>query len=65
MGINVDIIRERSTSFSQISSKELSVHSASSSIPYYKKIEIQNNLLNKDKQKLVKSFEFSYISSKE
>jgi len=65
MDINVDIIRERSTSFSQISFKEPLIHSASSSIPYCKRIKIQNNLLNEDKQELVKSFELSYIFSKE
>jgi len=63
--IDIDMIRRRSTSSSQISSKELLTYSVVSSIPYHKRIEIQNNLLNEDKQELVESFELSHTSGKE
>jgi len=46
--IDINMIRGRSTSSSQISFRESSTHSAASSIPYHKRIEIQNNLLNED-----------------
>jgi len=61
MNMNIDMIREISTSSSQISFKESSTHSAISSTLYYKRIEIQNNLLNEDIQKPVKNFELSYV----
>jgi len=47
--VDINIIRERSAFSSQISSRELLTHLAISSIPYHERIEIQNNLQNKDK----------------
>jgi len=61
MNIKIDMIREILASFSQIGFKESSTHSAILSTLYYKRIEIQNNLLNEDIQKPVKSFELSYV----
>ena len=49
MDVDINIIRERSTFSSQISSRESSTHLAILSIPYHERIEIQNNLPNKDK----------------
>jgi len=46
--INIDIIRERSNSSSKFSSRESSTHSDTSTTSYYKKMEIQNNILDKD-----------------
>ena len=63
--VDIDMIRRRSTSFSQISSRKSPTHSVASSVPYHERMEIQNNLLNKDKQEPVKSFKLSYVSSKE
>ena len=63
--IDINMIRGRSTSSSQISFRESSTYSAASSIPYHKRIEIQNNLLNEDEQEPVERFELSYASGKE
>lgn len=63
--IDINMIRGRSTSSSQISFKESSTQSAASSIPYHKRIEIQNNLLNENEQKPVERFGLSYASGKE
>ena len=57
------MIRRRSASSSQISSRESSTHSIASSTPYYERMEIQNNLLNEDIQKLVDSSQLSYTSN--
>ena len=65
MDVDIDIIRGRSASSSQISSIKSLTHSAASSTPYHKRMEIYNNLLNKDKQELVESFELSYTSGNE
>ena len=62
---NMDIIRGRSASSSQISSRESLTHSAASSTPYHERMEIQNNLLNEDEQEPVESFELSYASGNE
>ena len=56
MDININIIRERSTSSSKISSKELSTHSTASSTLYHQRIEIQNNFLDEDVQEPIDSF---------
>jgi len=45
MDINTDNSRGRLASFSKYSSKESSVHLNVSSIPYYKRMEIQSNNL--------------------
>ena len=65
MDVNINILRKRSASSNQVSSRKLLTHSAISSTSYHKKIEIQNNLLNKDEQKAVKVFELSYILDNE
>ena len=65
MDVNINILRKRSASSNQVSSRKLLTHSAASSTSYHKKIEIQNNLLNKDEQKAVKVFELSYILDNE
>jgi len=65
MDVNIDIIRGRSASSSQISFGESLTHSAALSTPYHKRMKIQNNLLNKDKQEPVESFELSYASGNE
>jgi len=46
--VNIDIIRKRSTSSSKLNSRETSTHSITSSVPYYEKMEAQNNFLNKE-----------------
>jgi len=63
--IDVDnnIIRIRSAFSSKFSSRELSTYSTTSFIPYHKRMEIQNNLLNKNIQESVDSFQISYVSS--
>ena len=43
MDINFDISRGRSAFSNNKSSRESSIHSAASSVPYYNKIEIQSN----------------------
>jgi len=50
VGMDVDnnFIRERSNSFSKVSSRSASVLSAASSIPYYERMEIKNDLSNED-----------------
>jgi len=62
--ININMIRRRSTFSSQINFRKSSTHSTVSLTPYYERLEIQNNLLNEDKQELVESFKLSYASSK-
>ena len=64
INININMIRRRSTFSSQINFRKSSTHSTVSLTPYYERLEIQNNLLNEDKQELVESFKFSYASSK-
>jgi len=46
--IDIDIIRRRSNSSSKVSSRELLTYSDTSSTPYHKIIEIQNNSLDKN-----------------
>ena len=63
--ININIIRERSTFFSRIISRESSTYFNVFTTPYHKKIEIQNNLSDKDIQKLINSFQLLYVLNKE
>jgi len=65
MDMDIDIIRGRSNSSSKVSSRELSTHSDTSTTPYHKRMEIQNNILDKDIQKPIKSPQLSYASIKE
>jgi len=64
MNIDIDnnILRERSTSSSCISLRESSTHSAASSLPYHKRMEIQNNNLNENKQNVIKEISLSYAT---
>ncbi len=57
---NYDDIRGRSTSPSKTSSRSPSISSTTSFIPYYKKIEINNNLLDKEFTEPVNSFQLLY-----
>jgi len=63
MDVDTDIIRGISASSSKFSSRESSTHSTASSIPYHERMEIQNNLLNKDDQEPVDSSQLSYALS--
>ena len=46
--VNTDIIRGRSTSSSKVSSRESLIDYKASSIAYYERMEIMNNLLDND-----------------
>ena len=61
MNINTNTIRGRSNSSNKVSSRELSTHSNASTTPYYEKIEIQNNFLDEDIQKQIKSPQLFYV----
>ena len=63
MDVNTDIIRGRSASSNRISSRESSTHLNASSVPYHKRMGIQNNLLNEDVQEPVDSSQLSYASN--
>jgi len=65
MDINIDIIRKRSNSSRKVSSKESLTYSNASSTLYYKRMKIQNNFLDKDIQKYIKSSQLFYILIKE
>ena len=58
--INSDIIRERSNSSSSISSRSTSIVSKVLSISYYKMIEINNSLPDKEFVNLIDSSQLSY-----
>jgi len=45
MDVDIDVLRGRSASFSINSSRESSMHSNASSVPYHKRMEIQSNNL--------------------
>ena len=62
--VNINMIRRRSTFFGQISSRGLPTHLVASLVLYHERMDIQNNLLNEDKQEPVESFKLSYVSSK-
>ena len=64
MDIDVDnnILRGRSASSSHVSSRESYIYLAVSSLPYYKKIEVQNKNLNKNKQDIIKEISLSYTT---
>ena len=55
-----DFIRGRSTSLSKMRSRSISVVSNASSIPYYLRIEINSNLLDKNIVELIDSSQLSY-----
>ena len=61
MDINAEIIRERFTSSSKVSSRELSTHLTASFTPYHKRMEIQNKFLDKDTQEPIDSYQLSYL----
>ena len=61
MDINAEIIRERFTSSSKVSLRELSTHLTASFTPYYKRMEIQNKFLDKDTQEPIDSYQLSYL----
>ena len=65
MDIGNNIIRGMSTSSSRISLRESSTHLITSLSPYHKRMEIQNNPLNKDVQEPIDSSQLSYASNKE
>ena len=65
MNINTNIIRERSISSSKISSRELSTHLIASSSPYHERMEMQNNLLDKDVQEPINNSQLSYTLNRE
>jgi len=65
MDIDTDFIRERSAFSSRINSRKLSIDSTALSMAYYKRMEIINNILNKDVQKLVDSLQLLYASNNE
>jgi len=65
MDIDSNIIRGMSASSSRISSRESSTHLIISLSPYNKRMEIQNNPLNKDVQEPIDSSQLSYASNKE
>ena len=50
MNFDFDISRRRSVSFNNKCSRESSIHSAASFVPYYKRMEIQSNNLLWSKQ---------------
>jgi len=57
---NFNNIREKSTSPSKMSSKNLSISSTTSSIPYHEKMEINNDLPDEKFTEPVDSFQLSY-----
>ena len=63
MDINDDIIRERFTSSTRSISKSTLVSSTISSILYHQRMEINNNLSNKDLEKLIDKSQLSYAST--
>ena len=64
MDINIDnnILKGRSTSSSHVGSREFYIYLAVSSLPYYKRMEIQNKNLNKNKQNIIKEISLSYTT---
>ena len=64
MNINIDIIRERSTFSSRISSRESLTHSTVSLALYHEKMETMNNIMDEDIQNPVDISQLSYISNK-
>ena len=61
--INFDMSRRRSVSSSNKSLRESSMHSAASSIPYYKIMEIQSNNPLWSEQVEIKEIALSYAMS--
>ena len=59
---NCDDIRRRSLSSNKVSSRSISISSSISSIPYHKRIVINNNFTNKEFKKSVDSSQLSYKS---
>ena len=65
MDINCNIIRKRSTFSSKMNSREPSVISNISTTLYYKRMDTNNNLLDKDIQDLINSSQLFYNNSVE
>jgi len=64
MGVDQNnIIRERSTSPSNVSFRRNSISSRASSVPYHKKMEINNNLLDEEFTEPIDSSQLSYNDS--
>ena len=63
MDIDFDISRRRSVSSSNKSSRESSMHSAASSIPYYKRMETQSNNPLWSEQVEIEEIALSYAMS--
>jgi len=62
---NYNDIRERTTSSRKASSRSASVTSNVSSIPYYERMEINNNLPDKEFRDLINSSQLSYKGNNE
>ena len=60
MDIDNNFISERSNFSSKVSSRNTLVLSVTSSIPYYKRMEIKNDLPNKDIVNLIDNSQLSY-----
>ena len=63
--ININIIREKFTSSSKVSLRELSTHLNVSLVLYHKRIEARNNILDEEIQELIDSSYLSYASLNE
>ena len=57
---NFDNIRERSLSPSRVTLRSTFIISKTSSIPYHKRMEIQNKFLEEEFKKLINSSQLSY-----
>ena len=57
---NFDNVRKRSSSPSRVTSRSISVISKTSSIFYYKRIEIQNKFLKEELREPINSFQLLY-----
>ena len=57
---NFDNIRERSPSPSRVTLRSTFIISKTSSIPYHKRMEIQNKFLEEEFKKLINSSQLSY-----
>jgi len=60
MDIDTNIIRERFTFSSKVSSKKLSTHLPTFSTSYHQRMEIQNNFFDEDIQEPIDSSQLSY-----
>ena len=60
-----DDVKERTTSLENSSFRSYSVSSMASSVPYHKRMEINNNLLDKEAIEPINSSQLSYAESRE